>query len=124
MDLDERMASSAEAGTSGRLHHAATAAAAAAVTGAYTAARPGTRQLGGSQPAAAQSLPMLASACPGWVCYAEKTHGDYILPYISSTKSPQVWNRDLTPQLDTVKLLKAPSTNALCILLPDCMMLT
>ncbi|XP_070579803.1 cytosolic Fe-S cluster assembly factor narfl-like [Ptychodera flava] len=35
------------------------------------------------------SLPMLASACPGWICYAEKTHGDYILPYISSTKSPQ-----------------------------------
>ncbi len=35
-------------------------------------------------------LPMLASACPGWVCYAEKTHGSYILPYISTTKSPQV----------------------------------
>lgn len=34
-------------------------------------------------------LPMLASACPGWVCYAEKTHGSYILPYISTTKSPQ-----------------------------------
>ena len=34
-------------------------------------------------------LPMLASACPGWVCYAEKTHGAYILPHISSTKSPQ-----------------------------------
>ena len=25
----------------------------------------------------------------GWVCYAEKTHGDFVLPYISSTKSPQ-----------------------------------
>lgn len=25
----------------------------------------------------------------GWVCYAEKTHGNFILPYISSTKSPQ-----------------------------------
>ncbi|KAK2172123.1 hypothetical protein NP493_990g00037 [Ridgeia piscesae] len=35
------------------------------------------------------ALPMLASACPGWVCYAEKTHGSYILPHISSTKSPQ-----------------------------------
>jgi len=35
------------------------------------------------------SLPMLASACPGWVCYAEKTHGSHILPYISTTKSPQ-----------------------------------
>lgn len=37
-------------------------------------------------------LPMLASACPGWVCYAEKTHGSYILPYISTAKSPQVSN--------------------------------
>ncbi|KAL3742297.1 hypothetical protein ACJRO7_017732 [Eucalyptus globulus] len=34
-------------------------------------------------------LPMLASACPGWICYAEKTLGSYILPYISSVKSPQ-----------------------------------
>ncbi|GAB1607765.1 cytosolic Fe-S cluster assembly factor narfl-like [Argonauta hians] len=34
-------------------------------------------------------FPMLASACPGWICYAEKTHGSYILPYISTTKSPQ-----------------------------------
>lgn len=35
------------------------------------------------------TMPMLASSCPGWVCYAEKTHGDYILDYISTTKSPQ-----------------------------------
>ncbi|KAI8854557.1 iron hydrogenase [Chytridium lagenaria] len=33
-------------------------------------------------------LPMLASACPGWICYAEKTHS-YLLPYISVVKSPQ-----------------------------------
>ncbi|KAI0063588.1 iron hydrogenase [Artomyces pyxidatus] len=33
-------------------------------------------------------LPMLASACPGWVCYAEKTHGE-MLPFIARTKSPQ-----------------------------------
>jgi len=33
-------------------------------------------------------LPMLASACPGWICYAEKTHG-FVLPYISEIKSPQ-----------------------------------
>jgi iron only hydrogenase large subunit-like protein len=25
----------------------------------------------------------------GWVCYAEKTHGEFILPYISTTRSPQ-----------------------------------
>lgn len=34
-------------------------------------------------------LPMLSSSCPGWVCYAEKTHGNFILPYISVIKSPQ-----------------------------------
>lgn len=39
--------------------------------------------------AARPTLPMLASSCPGWVCYAEKTHGSFILPYISSTRSPQ-----------------------------------
>ncbi|KAI8584553.1 hypothetical protein K450DRAFT_216868 [Umbelopsis ramanniana AG] len=35
-----------------------------------------------------QDMPMLASACPGWICYAEKTHG-FILPHISASKSPQ-----------------------------------
>ncbi|KAG9455180.1 hypothetical protein H6P81_008084 [Aristolochia fimbriata] len=37
----------------------------------------------------APDLPMLSSSCPGWICYAEKTLGSYILPYISSVKSPQ-----------------------------------
>ena len=35
-----------------------------------------------------QDLPMLASACPGWVCYAEKTHGA-VIPHIAAAKSPQ-----------------------------------
>lgn len=34
-------------------------------------------------------LPLLASSCPGWVCYAEKTQGAAVLPHISSAKSPQ-----------------------------------
>lgn len=34
-------------------------------------------------------LPVLSSACPGWVCYAEKTLGSFVLPYVSSVKSPQ-----------------------------------
>lgn len=33
-------------------------------------------------------LPMLASACPGWVCYAEKAHGD-LLDFVSHTRSSQ-----------------------------------
>ena len=32
--------------------------------------------------------PLLSSACPGWVCYAEKTHA-HILPHLSRLKSPQ-----------------------------------
>ncbi|XP_006873908.1 PREDICTED: cytosolic Fe-S cluster assembly factor NARFL [Chrysochloris asiatica] len=36
-----------------------------------------------------QALPVLASACPGWVCYAEKTHGSVLLPHLSTARSPQ-----------------------------------
>ncbi|KAI1776561.1 cytosolic Fe-S cluster assembly factor NAR1 [Hypoxylon cercidicola] len=32
--------------------------------------------------------PILSSSCPGWVCYAEKTH-PHVLPHISRVKSPQ-----------------------------------
>jgi iron only hydrogenase large subunit-like protein len=35
-----------------------------------------------------KALPMLASACPGWICYAEKAHPE-MLPFIANTKSPQ-----------------------------------
>eukprot|EP00088_Acartia_fossae_P004118 TRINITY_DN11754_c0_g1_i3.p1 TRINITY_DN11754_c0_g1~~TRINITY_DN11754_c0_g1_i3.p1 ORF type:complete len:477 (+),score=101.59 TRINITY_DN11754_c0_g1_i3:63-1493(+) len=42
------------------------------------------RKEGGKHPG-----PILTSACPGWICYAEKTHGNWILPYISKVKSPQ-----------------------------------
>ncbi|KAI4296027.1 hypothetical protein L6164_036017 [Bauhinia variegata] len=35
------------------------------------------------------SFPMIASACPGWICYAEKQLGSFVLPYISKVKSPQ-----------------------------------
>jgi len=32
--------------------------------------------------------PILTSACPGWICYAEKTH-PHVLPHVSKVKSPQ-----------------------------------
>lgn len=32
--------------------------------------------------------PLLSSACPGWICYAEKTH-PHVLPHLSRLKSPQ-----------------------------------
>lgn len=34
------------------------------------------------------SKPVITSACPGWICYAEKTH-PHILPHLSALKSPQ-----------------------------------
>ncbi|KAK4449340.1 cytosolic Fe-S cluster assembly factor NAR1 [Podospora aff. communis PSN243] len=34
------------------------------------------------------TTPVLTSSCPGWVCYAEKTH-PYVLPHLSKVKSPQ-----------------------------------
>lgn len=43
-------------------------------------------------PSSASSPPqvcVLCSECPGWVCYAEKTQGQKIIPYMSTTKSPQ-----------------------------------
>ncbi|KAI0977917.1 hypothetical protein GJ496_000140 [Pomphorhynchus laevis] len=36
-----------------------------------------------------QKLPLITSACPGWICYAEKTHDGILLPYISTICSPQ-----------------------------------
>ncbi|KAK6821951.1 LET1 protein [Apiospora arundinis] len=41
--------------------------------------------LGGDNKA---TKPILSSSCPGWVCYAEKTH-PHILPHLSRAKSPQ-----------------------------------
>ncbi|KAK3382898.1 iron hydrogenase [Lasiosphaeria ovina] len=34
------------------------------------------------------ATPTITSSCPGWVCYAEKTH-PYVLPHLSRVKSPQ-----------------------------------
>lgn len=46
------------------------------------------RREAGASSESSPSLPLLASACPGWICYAEKTHGE-LIPLISKTRSPQ-----------------------------------
>ncbi|KAL8387745.1 hypothetical protein RB595_009702 [Gaeumannomyces hyphopodioides] len=38
--------------------------------------------------AALAKKPILTASCPGWVCYAEKTH-PHVLPHLSRVKSPQ-----------------------------------
>ena len=43
---------------------------------------------GESVDAGKPKLPILSSACPGWICYAEKTH-PHVLPHLSRLKSPQ-----------------------------------
>ncbi|PSR97523.1 iron hydrogenase [Coniella lustricola] len=40
------------------------------------------------QGSSTSSKPVLTSSCPGWVCYAEKTH-PHVLPHLSRVKSPQ-----------------------------------
>lgn len=32
---------------------------------------------------------LISSECPGWICYAEKKIGDWIIPFLSNIKSPQ-----------------------------------
>ena len=34
------------------------------------------------------SLPILTSACPGWICFVEKTHPE-LIPFVSRARSPQ-----------------------------------
>ena len=41
-----------------------------------------------ASPSEGQKKPVLTSACPGWICYVEKTH-PHILPHLSKLKSPQ-----------------------------------
>lgn len=44
--------------------------------------------LAGGQEFSLPKRPILSSACPGWICYAEKTH-PFVLPHLSRLKSPQ-----------------------------------
>ena len=48
--------------------------------------------------------PILCSACPGWVVYAEKTYNDLVVPHLSKTKSPQqILGRHLKSKFDSEK---------------------
>ncbi|KAH6943692.1 hypothetical protein HPB50_025614 [Hyalomma asiaticum] len=54
------------------------------------------------------ALPLLASSCPGFVCYAEKTHGDVLLPHISRARSPQQIMGSLVKKFLAGRLAKKP----------------
>ncbi|KAH8037923.1 hypothetical protein HPB51_018411 [Rhipicephalus microplus] len=48
------------------------------------------------------------TVCPGFVCYAEKTHGDVLLPHISRTRSPQQIMGSLVKKFLAGRLGKKP----------------
>ncbi|TVY73468.1 Cytosolic Fe-S cluster assembly factor NAR1 [Lachnellula suecica] len=48
----------------------------------------GASGLEGSDAMKQPEKPILTSSCPGWICYAEKTH-PHVLPHLSRLKSPQ-----------------------------------
>ena len=47
--------------------------------------------------------PILSSACPGWICYAEKTH-PHVLPHLSRLKSPQALTGTLLKTVLSLRL--------------------
>ncbi|PFH61146.1 hypothetical protein XA68_18096 [Ophiocordyceps unilateralis] len=52
--------------------------------------------------------PVLAASCPGWVCYAEKTH-PHVLPHLSRVKSPQAMTGTLLKTVLSRRLGIPPS---------------
>jgi len=59
-------------------------------------------------PVVTSTLPMLTSACPGVVCYFEKTKPQ-VLPYLSSTKSPQQIMGSVLKSFISKKIIVPPS---------------
>uniref|UniRef100_A0A0N5AD40 Fe_hyd_lg_C domain-containing protein n=1 Tax=Syphacia muris TaxID=451379 RepID=A0A0N5AD40_9BILA len=52
---------------------------------------------------------VLSSVCPGFVCYAEKVHGKFLLPYLSRIRSPQAFTGSLVKDYLARKLCKDPA---------------
>ncbi|KAK5070669.1 Cytosolic Fe-S cluster assembly factor nar1 [Exophiala xenobiotica] len=55
-----------------------------------------------------QTKPVITSACPGWVCYVEKTH-PHVLPHLSALKSPQALSGTLIKSVLSKRLGIHPS---------------
>ena len=51
--------------------------------------------------------PLISSACPGWVCYAEKTH-PHVLQHLSRLKSPQALTGTLLKTILSKRLNISP----------------
>lgn len=83
-----RLAASASALRAAGANRAAAAAEAALAEYQQKGAACSSSSASSSQPPSLL-LPVLTSACPGWVCYAEKTHPEATLPRLSAARSPQ-----------------------------------
>ena len=66
------------------------------------------------------ALPLLASSCPGWVCYAEKSCGEAVLRHLSRVKSPQAVMGTLLKRLWAPRLGEAAGGRRVyhCSLMP------
>lgn len=67
-----------------------------------------------------EKLTLLTSSCPGWICYAEKTHGSFILPYISSVKSPQQVMGSLVKDYLSRQVLNLPADRIYHVTIMPC----
>lgn len=68
----------------------------------------GAEEVGQSCQSSSQSRPILTSACPGWICYAEKTH-PHVLPHLSKLKSPQALTGTMLKSVLSMKYNIHPS---------------
>ena len=67
----------------------------------------GTEEALNAASGSSSHTPILTSACPGWVCYAEKTH-PHVLPYLSKLKSPQALTGTLLKSILSQRLDVSP----------------
>jgi cytosolic iron-sulfur assembly component 3 len=61
---------------------------------------------------------LITSECPGWVCYAEKRHGEFVLPFISTAKSPQQVMGSLVKSVLAERLSVEPAHIFHCTVMP------
>ena len=59
---------------------------------------------------------LICSECPGWICYAEKKVGDWVIPYTSKIKSPQQIMGHLIKKIFKEKLKISSDVYLTCVM--------
>ena len=78
------------------------------VTDSFTTSTQSQASAGEGAASTQPNKPILTSACPGWICYAEKTH-PHVLPHLSRLKSPQALTGTIVKTVLSRKLGVPPS---------------